>query len=299
MFDRLWAPLLRSKLGDAYPRSSAAFIWATIQRLYAARRSGLKEEMFGYVPGGYARVLERLEARLREAGVEVHLGAPARRVVPEGMGARVHFGDAEATKEEAFDRAVATLTPRQTARVVEGIAPDAAARMDALRYQGIVCASLLLDRPLADYYLTYLTDGDLPFTAIVEMTAFIDPAELGGRALVYLPRYADPSDPIFEKSDEALREEFLPALARVHPDFRPEHVLAFRVSRVREVFPFPVVDYSQKLAPRRLGEGLHWVSSAHIVNGTLNVNDTVHIAEEAAGALIESDGLRAEGGTAE
>ena len=45
-------PLLRAKLGDAYQAASAAFIWATIQRLYAARRSGLKKEMFGYVPGG-------------------------------------------------------------------------------------------------------------------------------------------------------------------------------------------------------------------------------------------------------
>ncbi|MEQ1702573.1 MAG: FAD-dependent oxidoreductase, partial [Ilumatobacteraceae bacterium] len=35
-FDTFWKPLLRAKLGDAYPRASAAFIWATIQRLYAA-----------------------------------------------------------------------------------------------------------------------------------------------------------------------------------------------------------------------------------------------------------------------
>ena len=28
--------------------------WATIQRIYAARNSGLKKEMFGYVRGGYA-----------------------------------------------------------------------------------------------------------------------------------------------------------------------------------------------------------------------------------------------------
>ena len=54
-FRRFWLPQLRAKLGDAYTDTSAAFLWATIQRLYAARRSGLKEEMFGYVPGGYAR----------------------------------------------------------------------------------------------------------------------------------------------------------------------------------------------------------------------------------------------------
>ena len=41
---RFWRPLLRSKLGDDYRHASAAFIWAVIQRLYAARRSGHEDE---------------------------------------------------------------------------------------------------------------------------------------------------------------------------------------------------------------------------------------------------------------
>ena len=57
-FEKIWLPLLRSKLGESYRKTSAAFIWATIQRMYAARRSGLKKEMFGYVPGGYGRILK-------------------------------------------------------------------------------------------------------------------------------------------------------------------------------------------------------------------------------------------------
>ena len=73
-FEQFWKPLLRAKLGDAYRSASAAFIWATIQRLYAARRSGLKKEMFGYVAGGYARVLDRLGAALTAEGVEAGAG---------------------------------------------------------------------------------------------------------------------------------------------------------------------------------------------------------------------------------
>ena len=45
-FDKMWKPLLKAKLGEAYKETSAAFIWATIQRMYAARNSGLKKEMF-------------------------------------------------------------------------------------------------------------------------------------------------------------------------------------------------------------------------------------------------------------
>ena len=39
--------------------------------MYAARNSGLKKEMFGYVRGGYARVLERFGEVLTEKGVEI------------------------------------------------------------------------------------------------------------------------------------------------------------------------------------------------------------------------------------
>ena len=63
-FEKMWKPLLKAKLGEAYRETSAAFIWATIQRMYAARNSGLKREMFGYVRGGYGKVLERFGEHL-------------------------------------------------------------------------------------------------------------------------------------------------------------------------------------------------------------------------------------------
>ena len=75
-FEKIWKPLLKAKLGDAYKEVSAAFIWATIQRMYAARNSGLKKEMFGYVRGGYASVLERFAEVLVEKGVQIRLNSP-------------------------------------------------------------------------------------------------------------------------------------------------------------------------------------------------------------------------------
>ena len=42
-FERFWLPLLKAKLGDLWPQASAAFIWATIQRLSSARRQGMVE----------------------------------------------------------------------------------------------------------------------------------------------------------------------------------------------------------------------------------------------------------------
>ncbi len=68
----------------------------------------------------------------------------------------------------------------------------------------MICPSVLLRRPVTGAYITYITDPR-PFTAVIEMTALVDPAELGGHTLVYLPRYTDPDDPAFDATDAELR----------------------------------------------------------------------------------------------
>ena len=281
-FEKFWRPLLRSKLGDDYRNASAAFIWAVIQRLYAARRSGLKREMFGYVPGGYARVLSLLTARLAETGVELRLRQPVEAVGLEG---RPFVRHSAAT--EHFDQVVVTVAAPIAARLVEGLSAAELEALCGVRYQGIVCASLLLSRPLSPFYVTNITDAGFPFTGVIEMTALVDPAEFGGRHLVYLPCYVPSDDPLLGASDEAVRGLLLSGLRRMHPDLEEEQVLAFRVSRERHVLPIPSIGYSRRLPPQDTRvPGVHIINSAHIVNGTLNVNETIQLAEGATSRLL-------------
>lgn len=281
-FRRFWLPQLRAKLGEAYTETSAAFLWATIQRLYAARRSGLKEEMFGYVPGGYARVLERFGELLRSEGVQIELATPVARV--ESVDGRVAVTRADG-EVDVYDDVVVTAAAPLAARLCPGLAAAETARLARARYQGIVCASLVLRRPLAGYYLTYIAD-DVPFTTVIEMSAFVDPGQFGGHTLVYLPKYLPPDDPFFAADDEEVRARFLPALMRLYPDLVEDDVLAFRVSRVRHVFAISTLGYSERVPPLHTSQpGIHLCGSAQIVNGTLNVDEAVALAERAARRL--------------
>src|SRR5262249_35452108 len=106
-----------------------------------------------------------------------------------------------------------------------------------------------------------------------------------GNALVYLPKYLPANDPAFQASDEELRSIFLSGLAKMYPNFDRADVLAFQVSRVRNVFAIPTVGYSLKVPSIDTSvAGLHIGRSSQIVNGILNVNETVQLAER---ALIE------------
>ena len=74
-------------------------------------------------------------------------------------------------------------------------------RLNRIRYQGIICESVLLRRPLERFCVTNITDDWVPFTQVIEMMSLVDRSELNGHSLVYLPKYAAPDDTAFVLSD--------------------------------------------------------------------------------------------------
>lgn len=329
-FEKIWKPLLMAKLGLAYKQTSAAFIWATIQRMYAARKSGLKKELFGYVRGGYARVLERFGEVLVEKGVEIRLNARVESIEklaggkilvataehrrrndtsPNIVGQKTKYGVLRAGaavaqgfsgaflsepdlkagnvikfppgyfRPKSFDGVILTCPSNVAAKMAPQLNAIEKQDLANIRYQGIVCASVLMKCSLSNFYVTNITD-EAPFTGVIEMSALVDKKEFGRNALVYLPKYVAPDDELFERSDEDIERIFLNGLEKMYPHFRRKDVVAFKVSRVRQVFPLPVLNYSRDLPPAKTSiDGLYVVNSSHIVNGTLNVNETVQLAE--------------------
>ena len=289
-FEKIWLPLLRAKLGEGYKNTSAAFIWATINRLYAARRSGLKTELFGYMRGGYAQLLDRFKVKLEATGVTIACNQPAKRI---GRAANGGVAIEFAGGVETFDRVVATMPSPLAVELCPELTPGEKMDHLSVQYQGIVCASLLLQGPLSKYYVTNITDP-APFTGVIDMSALVDSSEFGGKALVYLPKYVAPNDPLFAESDASIRESFLGALSKMYPGFQADQVLAFQVSRVRQVFPVPTLHYSESVPSMKTSiPGLFLVNSTHIVNATLNVNETVSLAERATEICLAGESAAA------
>ena len=282
-FERLWKPLLRAKLGDNADRASATFIWATARRLYLARKGGAKTEVLGFVDGGYKRVLDALADRLEQLGVTVVTGCPVTRIAPHAGQLRVET----AKGAHVFDRVVSTMPSGPTARICEALSPEIRSRLDGVVYQGILCASVVLNRPLGGYYLTYLTDPDLPFTAVVEMSALTGTHRFGDRTLVYLPRYATQEDPYWQLDDATVQARFIEGLQKVYPDLADRDIAAFRLARVRNVMAVPTVGYTDVVPPVTTNiDGLYIVNSSQITDGTLNVDATLGVIDRALPQLL-------------
>jgi protoporphyrinogen oxidase len=181
---------------------------------------------------------------------------------------------------------VLTIAAPLAARACPGLSRDEEDRLKSIQYQGIICASLLLKHPLANFYVTNITDSWVPFTAVIEMSALVDRKHFGGNALVYLPKYVTPDDPAFSLSDQEVEGKFVEALMRMYPHFQRRDLVCFRVSRVKYVLALTTLNYSERLPPMTTSiPGVHIINSAHICNGTLNVNETLQLAEKAAAML--------------
>lgn len=291
VLERIWQPLLRSTLGDNYRIASAAFIWAIIARMDAARRSGLKEEMFGYLDGGYAALLTVLSQRLADAGVNCLNGMAAERIHDDGENVEVTLADGGAL---LFDRLVATLPTPVMAGLCPQLAEPERERLNSVQYQGIVCGALLTRKPLSSCYVTNITDPDVPLSGVIEMTALVDRERFGGHSLVYLPRYLAQDDPAWSQTDAAFEQQTIQTLERMYPHFMREDIVDFKVARARHVLAIATIDYTANAMPA-LETSLPNVSllnSAQIAQGTLNVNETLGVIGERMAALLRRLELR-------
>ncbi|MCC9600485.1 NAD(P)/FAD-dependent oxidoreductase [Stieleria sp. JC731] len=284
-FEKVWLPLLKAKLGDAYKKTSAAFIWAHTQRMYKARRSGAKKEMFGYVPGGYARIIDTWVSKLADQGAMLlsnHSVQSIRRTdsAPEGSGPlQVDFKD---QPSQTFDCVVSTIASPLIAQQCVDLSEKEKQQHESITYLGVVCASLLLKKPISNYYVTNITDTWVPLTGIIEMSTIVDSEqELDGNHLVYLPKYMTDDHPDLQEPDEAYRERCLQTLEKMYEHFSRDDVLEFKVARAKYVAALSTVDYSTRLPPVVSSvPGFYALNSAHILEGNLNVNETLQLGTD-------------------
>jgi protoporphyrinogen oxidase len=286
-YRKMWGPLLKCKLGACREETSAAFIWTYISRYYSTReKTGSQKERLGYVTGGYRTVFKRLVEQITHMGGEIVTDAPV-----ACLAANAEEGIDVTTSKNCFhfDQVIATIPSRPLTQVAPQLAPEYVHKLTQVKYLGVVCFALLLKRQLSPYYVLNLTDEDLPFTGIVEMTNLVSREETAGYHLVYVPKYTIPGDPLFDTSEAVLWDLFRKGLARVFPHLQESDIERRYLFRERLVQPVPVLNYSDIVPEMQTNiDGLFVANTTQIINSNLNNNAMVKIANRAV-KLVRED----------
>lgn len=280
-YNKIWLPLLRAKLGESYQKTSAVFIWATIQRLYGARRSGLKKEMFGFVPGGYKIVIESFKQKLLSEKVIIKTAHSVKEIKKaDNNYPQISFIHGTAEGTEKFDEVIVTLPSPIAAKLCTGLSIPEIAKLKDVEYLSVICVAVLLDKSISEFYVTNITDTWVPFTGVIEMTALVDKKYLGGNTLVYLPKYLVANDPFFDKGDDEIKTYFTDNLKKMYSWLTDENFKFVGVARAKHVITVAKLGYSETLPDVKTSiPGVYIINTSHIKDGTLNVNETVRVAE--------------------
>lgn len=284
-YRKMWGPMLRCKLGACREETSAAFIWTYISRYYSTREKNTSQkEKLGYVRGGYRTVFSKLIKEINNLGGDIITSAPVRRIAANG-----EHGVAVTTAQGGyhFDHVIATIPSRPFAEVTPQLSADYVRNLKQVKYLGVLCFVLLLKRQLSPYYVLNLTDEDLPFTGVIEMTNLVSRQETAGHHLVYLPKYTVPGDPLFESSEEELWQSFRKGLRKVFADLEDSDIEVKYLFRERLVQPVPVLHYSDLVPAMQTNvPGLALANTTQIINSNLNNNAMVKIANRAVEAVL-------------
>ena len=299
VYETIWAPLLRSKMGDARTHLSAAFIWATINRLYGARgSSGSKKEKMGHVSGGYHTIIEAAEEKLTDLNVRFRNPAPLnglslvskpRKILTRNASTKLTLLTGKHSIH--FDRVLLTADCPEVINII-GNHLEANAeyfrKLKKVRYLGLVCLLMIVKRSLSPYYVINLLDKDLPFTGIVEATNVVSPESLNGRHIVYLPKYVTKNDPLNYQSDEEIIMLFLSNLKQIFPSMRDDDILHYRVFRVNCVQPLQELGYlSRRSGFKTPIPGVYIANTSMIYNSTLNNNACINLAKNAVDYILQ------------
>lgn len=302
-FEHVWRPLLSSKFDGDFSKIPATYIWSRTVRMTSTRSSDGRKELAGHLVGGYQTLAQRLADCIADMGGTVLTNSPVDELHTHdgritGLRSDGRHIDCEAVVLTVPLPVAGKLLRSRTATGTESAALQQAIDqyvdkiVNMQGYLGVVCLLLMLRRPLSSNYALYLGDTSLPFTAVIETTNIIDPALVGDRHLVYLPRYANPDSELFDESDESIRATFLGALRRMFPDLSDDDIQAAPVFRAPYVEPLhPLGSFGTVPASGGPIAGVILGSTKHFYPRLNNGDAVVGLATELA-ELVEQDAER-------
>lgn len=284
-YRNIWQPMLRAKFDGNFGDVPATWIWSRLVRMKSTRNGASQKEKAGHLIGGYTTLLAAMTEQIEARHGAIHLGTPLQEILVEddrAMGVRVQGN------ELFYDAVVATMQAPVVSNLIPGADKSYRASLTAQAYLGIICPLLVLSKPLSGYWTINITDESVPFTGIIETTAYIDPQYVGGHHLVYLPKYTLPGSAWQQASDQKIRQIWLYHLKRTFPDFDEGDMRYFLVHRERYVEPLHGLHQSHLIPQVRTPvQNLYLATTAQIYPALTNGESVVRHATATAETIVK------------
>lgn len=281
-YEKIFAPLLCSKFDTDADDISGTWIWNKFKLRGSSRGKNFFKEKLGYMDGGFITLVNALIGKISEYGGVIRLNARAERIEKAANG-KWHVFTQKGIFE--YDTILFTCAPQVLAEICR-LPEDYERHLNALRYKSNLCLLLELSKSLSSYYWITVSQKDIPFVLMIEHTNLVGMKEYGSH-IVYLSRYLDPENQLFNASDNEITGKFISGIKKVFPDFKEEYILRARLHRARFAQPVITLNYNNLMPGIKTPlEGLYLASMAQIHPEDRGLNYSVQLGEAAAKTIL-------------
>lgn len=285
-YEKTLGAQLKAKFGRYYDRVSMVWFWGKIWLRTTSRKNPLEQEKLGYFRGSFQTFADALIQACRDASVTL-----LDRTGIENL----HHLDSGSWQVETsqgsteVDIVLATTPSTIFQKLVPTLPQDYRDRLNALDYEGAIVTLLELDQKLTDTYWLNIADADMPFTAVIEHTNFVNPENYGGSHLVYLSKYIEQDHPYFDRSDDEIFAEYLPHLRKLNPAFGEHWIKNRWMFRERSAQPIPPLRYSEQIPDLKTPLDNLWLANTtQIYPEDRGTNYAVRLGEQVAIRIMDA-----------
>ncbi|MCG1003848.1 MULTISPECIES: NAD(P)/FAD-dependent oxidoreductase [Halobacterium] len=262
VYETFFEPLLEAKFGERMEDVSAAWLLGRIK--FRGERDLLRGEPLGYLDGGFGRLNDAL---VEDVGRE-HIDTNARvtnvdTTDGELQSVTVEHSDPD---EDGFTNVETVDADAVVVAAMPNVLESLTGYECEITFQGTVCSVVSMDRQLTDTYWLNIAD-DAPFGALIEHTNFVSPERYGGEHILYVPKYIQsPEDPVWQMSDDEVKEHWLDGIEDLFPEFDRSHVNWISTARNPRTAPVYERGYLDMVIPYHLddevAEGVYYAGMA-------------------------------------
>ncbi|MBU4563947.1 MAG: FAD-dependent oxidoreductase [Desulfarculus sp.] len=271
VYHKMMAPMMRNKFGIPPERVCAGFLHGRIKGLAATKAKGVSGEMLGYLDGGLDRLARRLGDELTQ-GADVRLNSPATALERTKDGYLVHAGG----QSHAARVVINTLPLNRFALLPVNFSFES-----RVKYQGVACALMALDRTLELPYWTNILEPGFSSKVVVNQSL------LGHHRanLVYCSAYLADEHPLITAPANQVRDTYLKDLRAM---VGPVELVDCLVTQSPVATPVFDVDYHQQThdLQNRL-PGVFFAGNATIYPHSRTISSVICSGRRAAGMALE------------
>jgi len=282
VWDVILNPMFRMKFGSHADEMSMAWFWARTRMISQYREKGVSKEKRAWLKGSSRTFVEAAERAIGELGGRISCRSRVEQILVENGTCRGIRADGETL---SFDK-VAYCAP--SVFLNDLLQPSAFSLQPYFetirthRYYTVVCLVIALDRPLSDYFWTYVSDARIPFVGVINYTPFTSWPGHEGHHVLYIPWYCETHEPPYTTDDEQIFRDYVAGLRCVWPALNESWVKEWRVLRDVHASMICKGEYSRQIVGIQTPiAGLYFANMSQIYPQDRGISVGVGLAKQA------------------